>query len=309
MEFANNSSQPPVIQGAESAGQGFSFGPNAAQASAAANRILSIRESRNRDLSNAAAKIPDTEGGIKIELENVHFKYPTRNVSIFKGINITIEKGQFAALVGASGCGKTSIVSLLERFYDVQGGRILANGTDIASVNVYDYRRHLSLVAQEPTLFQGTLRDNILLGAAAADVTDAELHAVCRDASIHDFISSLPDGYNTEVGSRGVSLSGGQKQRVAIARALVRKPDVLLLDEATSSLDSESEKLVQKAFERAAAGRTMVVVAHRLATVQNADVIFVLGEGKVLEKGSHAELLRKKGVYWHMVSCLLPLSL
>ncbi|KAI1765345.1 P-loop containing nucleoside triphosphate hydrolase protein [Hypoxylon sp. FL1150] len=289
-----------VIQGSESAGQGFSFGPNAAQASAAANRILSIRESRNRDLSDAAAKIPDAAGGIKIELENVHFKYPTRNVSIFKGINITIEKGQFAALVGASGCGKTSIVSLLERFYDVQGGRILANGTDIASVNVYDYRRHLSLVAQEPTLFQGTLRDNILLGADMANVTDAELHAVCRDASIHDFISSLPDGYNTEVGSRGVSLSGGQKQRVAIARALVRKPDVLLLDEATSSLDSESEKLVQKAFERAAAGRTMVVVAHRLATVQNADVIFVLGEGKVLEKGSHVELLKKKGVYWHM---------
>ncbi|XXG94109.1 hypothetical protein Hte_000361 [Hypoxylon texense] len=289
-----------VIQGAESAGQGFSFGPNAAQASAAANRILSIRESRNRDTSAATARIPDTEGGIKIELRDVHFKYPTRNVSIFKGINITIEKGQFAALVGASGCGKTSIVSLLERFYDVQGGQILANGTDIASVNVYDYRRHLSLVAQEPTLFQGTLRENILLGADAAKATDAQLHAVCRDASIHDFIASLPEGYDTEVGSRGVSLSGGQKQRVAIARALARNPDVLLLDEATSSLDSESEKLVQKAFERAAAGRTMVVVAHRLATVQNADVIFVLGEGKVLEKGSHAELLRKKGVYWHM---------
>lgn len=296
-----------MIQGAESAGQGFSFGPNAAQASAAANRILSIRESRHRDASAATARIPDTEGGVKIELRDVHFKYPTRNVSVFKGISITIEKGQFAALVGASGCGKTSIVSLLERFYDVQGGRILANGVDIASVDVYDYRRHLSLVAQEPTLFQGTLRENILLGADVAGVTDAQLHAVCRDASIHDFIVSLPDGYNTEVGSRGVSLSGGQKQRVAIARALARNPDVLLLDEATSSLDSESEKLVQKAFERAATGRTMVVVAHRLATVQNADVIFVLGEGKVLEKGSHAELLRKKGVYWHMVSRLSSL--
>ncbi|KAI1376245.1 P-loop containing nucleoside triphosphate hydrolase protein [Hypoxylon crocopeplum] len=289
-----------VIQGAESAGQGFSFGPNAAQASAAANRILSIRESRNRDLSDETAKIPDTEGGIKIELRDVHFKYPTRDVSVFKGLNITIEKGQFAALVGASGCGKTSIVSLLERFYDVQRGQILANGTDIASVNVYEYRKHLSLVAQEPTLFQGTLRDNILLGVDSKSVSEDELHAVCRDASIHDFVVSLPEGYNTEVGSRGVSLSGGQKQRIAIARALIRRPDVMLLDEATSSLDSESEKLVQKAFERAAAGRTMVVVAHRLATVQNADVIFVLGEGKVLEKGSHVELLRKKGVYWHM---------
>ncbi|KAI1213770.1 P-loop containing nucleoside triphosphate hydrolase protein [Annulohypoxylon truncatum] len=289
-----------VINGAEAAGQGFSFGPNAAQASAAANRILSIRESRNRDLSDKTTNIPNTRGGIKIELRDVHFKYPSRNVSIFKGLNITIEKGQFAALVGASGCGKTSIISLLERFYDINRGQILANGTDIASVNVYDYRRHLSLVAQEPTLFQGTLRDNVLLGVDPATVTDAELHAVCRDASIHDFIVSLPDGYNTEIGSRGVSLSGGQKQRIAIARALIRRPNVLLLDEATSSLDSESEKLVQGAFERAAAGRTMVVVAHRLATVQNADVIFVLGEGKVLEKGSHAELLKKKGVYWHM---------
>lgn len=291
-----------MIQGAESAGQGFSFGPNVAQASAAANRILSIRKSRNHDLSDEKAKIPDAEGGLKIELRNVYFKYPTRNVSVFKGINLTIEKGQFAALVGASGCGKTSIVSLLERFYDVQHGQILANDTDIASVNVYDYRKHLSLVAQEPTLFQGTLRENILLGVDPSTITEDELHAVCRDASIHEFIVSLPEGYNTEVGSRGVSLSGGQKQRIAIARALIRKPNLLLLDEATSSLDSESEKLVQKAFERAAAGRTMICVAHRLATVQNADVIFVLGEGSVLEKGSHAELLRKRGVYWHMVS-------
>lgn len=290
-----------VILGAESAGQGFSFGPNAAQASSAANRILSVRESRNKDTKDTAT-IPDTEGGIKIELKDIHFKYPTRNVSIFKGIDLTIEKGQFAALVGASGCGKTSIVSLLERFYDVQRGQILANGTDITDVNVYDYRKHLSLVAQEANIFQGTLRDNILLGVDADTISDEQLHAVCRDASIHDFIISLPEGYSTEVGSKGVSLSGGQKQRLSIARALIRKPDILLLDEATSSLDSESEKLVQKAFERAASGRTMVVVAHRLATVQNADVIFVLGEGKVLEKGNHVELLKKKGVYWHMVS-------
>ncbi|KAI1176837.1 P-loop containing nucleoside triphosphate hydrolase protein [Nemania sp. FL0916] len=291
-----------VVQGAENAGQGFSFGPNAAQATAAANRILSIRESRNRDKSKPTGGFPEADGGggVKIELKDVHFRYPTRNVSVFKGINITIEKGQFAALVGASGCGKTSIISLLERFYDVNRGQILANGTDISSVDVYDYRKRLSLVAQEATLFQGTLRENILLGVDPESVSEDQLHAVCRDASIHDFIISLPDGYNTEIGSRGVSLSGGQKQRVAIARALIRQPEVLLLDEATSSLDSESEKLVQAAFERAANGRTMVVVAHRLATVQNADVIFVLGEGKVLERGSHVELLKKKGVYWNM---------
>ncbi|KXJ91481.1 P-loop containing nucleoside triphosphate hydrolase protein [Microdochium bolleyi] len=289
-----------VIQGAEAAGQGFSFGPNAAQATGAANRILSVRSTRHEAQAGENEHIADADGGIKLELKNVHFKYPTRDVNVFKNLNITIEKGQFAALVGASGCGKTSIISLLERFYDVPRGQILANGTDISHIDVHEYRKHLSLVAQEPTLFQGTLRENILLGMDIESVPEEELHAVCRDASIHDFIISLPDGYNTEIGSKGVSLSGGQKQRIAIARALARKPHVLLLDEATSSLDSESEKLVQAAFERAAEGRTMVVVAHRLATVQNADIIFVLGEGNVLEKGSHAELLKKKGVYWHM---------
>jgi ATP-binding cassette, subfamily B (MDR/TAP), member 1 len=290
-----------AIQGAEAAGQGLSFGPNAAQASAASNRIINMRESRNKDLISNEENIQDTEGGVKIELQDLHFKYPTRNVSVFKGLNITIEKGQFAALVGASGCGKTSIISLLERFYEPHKGRILANGKDIMDLNVYEYRKNLSLVAQEATLFQGTIRENVLLGVEPDSVTDEQLHQVCRDASIHDFIVSLPDGYNTDIGSKGVSLSGGQKQRVAIARALIRNPNILLLDEATSSLDSESEKLVQAAFERAGKGRTMVVVAHRLATVQNADIIFVLGEGKVLERGSHTELLKKRGVYWHMV--------
>lgn len=294
-----------VIQGAEAAGQGLSFGPNAAQATAASNRIMNMRDSKNMDSHDAAATITDTEGGVKIELRDAHFKYPTRNVSVFKGIDITVEKGQFAALVGPSGCGKTSIISLMERFYDLDKGAILCNGTNIYDLNVYEYRKNLSLVAQEPNMFQGTLRDNILLGVDPNTITDERLHEVCRDASIHDFISSLPDGYNTDIGSKGVSLSGGQKQRVAIARALIRDPKILLLDEATSSLDSESEKLVQAAFERAGKGRTMLVVAHRLATVQNADVIFVLGEGKVLEKGNHVELLKKKGVYWHMVRAVL----
>ncbi|GJC92408.1 ABC transporter transmembrane region [Colletotrichum higginsianum] len=289
-----------VFQGAEAAGQGLSFGPNAAQVTGASNRILNMRKSRNQDLIPATEKIPDADGGVQIELRDIHFKYPTRDVSVFKGLSLTVEKGQFAALVGASGCGKTSIVSLMERFYDVQKGAILCNGKNINDVNVYEYRKQLSLVAQEPTLFQGTIRENILLGVDDKAVTDEQLHQVCRDASIHDFIISLPEGYSTDIGSKGVSLSGGQKQRVAIARALIRNPNILLLDEATSSLDSESEKLVQAAFEKAGKGRTMLVVAHRLATVQNADVIFVLGEGKLLEKGSHSELLKKKGVYWHM---------
>jgi ATP-binding cassette, subfamily B (MDR/TAP), member 1 len=291
-----------VIQGAEAAGNGLSFGPNAAQASAASNRILHARETRNRDNASLDEKVQDTEGGVKIELEDVHFKYPTRNVSIFKGLNITIEKGQFAALVGASGSGKTSIVSLLERFYDPHKGRILFNGKNVADVNVYEYRKLLSLVAQEATLFQGTIRENVLLGVDAEDVTEEQLHEACRDASIHDFIQSLPEGYNTDIGSKGVNLSGGQKQRIAIARALIRNPRVLLLDEATSSLDSDTEKLIQATFERVAKGRTTVAVAHRLSTIQRADVIYVLGEGKVLEKGTHNELLKKRGVYWHMVS-------
>lgn len=191
------------------------------------------------------------------------------------------------------------------RFYDLDKGRILLNGKDSTDINVFEYRKYFSLVAQEATLFQGTLRENILLGVDPSSITDEQLHQACRDASIHDFIVSLPEGYNTGIGSRGVSLSGGQKQRVAIARALIRDPKVLLLDEATSSLDSESEKLVQAAFERAKEGRTMLVVAHRLATVQNADVIFVLGDGQLLEQGSHVELLKKRGVYWHMVSSLI----
>ncbi|RDL36738.1 putative leptomycin B resistance protein pmd1 [Venustampulla echinocandica] len=287
-----------VINGAESAGSLLSFGPNIAQASAAANRILSFRIRQNKD-AKEPLEIPDAEGGVKIELRDLWFKYPTRDIPIFHGLNLTIEKGQFAALVGPSGCGKTSIVSLLERFYDVQKGKIMCNNANIADLPTSSYRKLISLVAQEPTLFQGTIKENILLGVDESTPT-ATLHQVCRDAEIHDFIMSLPEGYNTDVGTKGIALSGGQKQRIAIARALIRDPKMLLLDEATSSLDSESEKLVQAAFERAGKGRTMVVVAHRLATVQNADVIFVLGEGKVLEQGDHQSLLKRRGVYYQM---------
>ena len=179
----------------------------------------------------------------------------------------------------------------------------------MSDLNLRNYRRDISLVAQEPNLFDGTLRENILLGLEHDDgaATDEEMYQACRDAGIHDFIVSLPEGYATEVGTKGVALSGGQKQRISIARALIRNPRLLLLDEATSNLDSETERQVQAVFERTKAERTMVVVAHRLATVQNADVIFVLGDGKVLEKGNHAALLKKKGVYYQMVS-ISPLS-
>ncbi|KAK8037862.1 ABC transporter BEA3 [Apiospora marii] len=301
-----------IIQGSENAGIALGLAPNAAQAFTAANRILHVQTSAESDPTPSgdvnkrgdSSIIPDTEGGAQIELRNIHFSYPTRrDVPVFRGTSLTIEKGQYAAIVGPSGCGKTTIISLLERFYDLEAdsGDIFCNGTNINTLDRYSYRRDLSLVAQEPTMFQGTIRDNILLGAPEPEhISQARLEEVCHDASIHDFIASLPDGYGTDVGQRGVSLSGGQKQRIALARALIRNPKVLLLDEATSALDSESERAVQGALERARRGRTMVVVAHRLSTIQTADVIFVLDKGDVLERGTHQELLKLRGRYWNM---------
>ncbi|KAI1101231.1 P-loop containing nucleoside triphosphate hydrolase protein [Jackrogersella minutella] len=290
-----------VVQGAMGAGQWLSFGPNIAQATAAANRIQAMRH-KDEDNQGTALNEPvdDEKRGVKIELRDVWFQYPTRDVPVLNGLNITIEKGQFAAIVGPSGCGKTSVISLLERFYRVKNGSITYNDIDIDSIDLTDYRKSMSLVAQEPSLFNGTIRENILLGVAPGTVTDEELEQVCRDAEIHDFVNSLPEGYQTKVGIKGILLSGGQKQRISIARALIRNPRLLLLDEATSNLDSETEKLVQGVFERTKKSRTMIVVAHRLATIQNADVIFVLGDGQVLETGTHISLLQKRGVYHGM---------
>lgn len=179
------------------------------------------------------------------------------------------------------------------------------NGLSVSDLCIKSYRKEISLVSQEPNLFDGTLRENILLGVDEESTSDEQLHQACRDAEIHDFIISLPDGYDTRVGTRGVTLSGGQKQRLAIARALIRNPRLLLLDEATSNLDAETERTVQAVFERNRKNRTMVAVAHRLATVQNADVIFVLSDGRVAERGDHASLLAKKGIYYQMVSFIL----
>ena len=246
------------------------------------------------------APLPPAPSGAALTFQNVHFAYKSRNLPVLSNLSLTIQPGQFAALVGASGCGKSTTISLLERFYDPTAGTVLYNGTDITRLDPAAYRQEVSLVSQEPTLYEGTIRENI--GLSVASATDAQIESACRDAQMHEFIVSLPDGYATRLGPKGMSLSGGQKQRLALARALLRAPRLLLLDEATSSLDSASEKLVQAAIERAAGagGRTVVAVAHRLATVQKADVIFVLGSGRVLEKGDHQELLRKRGVYWQM---------
>lgn len=203
------------------------------------------------------------------------------------------------AFVGPSGHGKSSLVSLLERYYDPVSGCIKFDGTDISTVSLKSYRSNLALVQQEPTLYQGTIRENIALGLEK-DATDDEILYACRQANIYDFIMSLPDGLATACGSRGSLVSGGQRQRIAIARALIRKPRLLFLDEATSALDTESERIVQAALDKAKEGRTTVAIAHRLSTIKDADQIFVLVDGRIVERGTHDELLTIKGVYYNM---------
>ncbi|CAL9779206.1 unnamed protein product [Musa acuminata subsp. burmannicoides] len=238
-----------------------------------------------------------------IDIRGVDFAYPARpDVVIFKGFSLSIEAGKSTALVGQSGSGKSTVIGLIERFYDPLKGSVKIDGRDIKSYNLRSLRRHIGMVGQEPTLFAGTIRENIAYGTEGAST--AEIEAAARAANAHDFISCLKDGYDTYCGDRGVQLSGGQKQRIAIARAIMKNPAILLLDEATSALDSQSEKVVQEALERLMAERTSVVVAHRLSTIRNCDLIAVLDKGVVVEKGTHAALLAKglKGSYYALVS-------
>jgi ATP-binding cassette subfamily B (MDR/TAP) protein 1 len=223
-----------------------------------------------------------------------------------------IQKGQFAAFVGASGCGKSTMIALLERFYDPSTGSLRIANKPVPGLNPRLYRRIVSLVQQEPTLFQGSIRENIALGVdvpsteesapAATSVSDADIEAALRAANAWDFVSSLPDGVHTAAGSNGTQLSGGQRQRIAIARSLIRNPRVLLLDEATSALDTESEKIVQSALAEAAkkGDRITVAVAHRLSTIKDADVICVFYGGRIVEKGTHGELIAQGGMYRKM---------
>ncbi|XP_048434899.1 ABC transporter B family member 15-like [Pyrus x bretschneideri] len=239
-----------------------------------------------------------------IELHDIHFAYPARpDVMIFKGFSIKIEAGKSTALVGQSGSGKSTIIGLIERFYDPIKGEVKIDGRDVKSYHLKSLRKHIALVSQEPTLFAGTIRENIVYGVSDK-VDELEVVEAASAANAHDFIAGLKDGYDTSCGDRGVQLSGGQKQRIAIARAILRNPVVLLLDEATSALDSQSEKVVQDALERVMVGRTSVVVAHRLSTIQNSDMIAVLDKGQVVEKGTHSSLLAKgpTGAYFSLVN-------
>jgi len=236
----------------------------------------------------------------EIEFKDVCFRYPTRpENSVLKGISFKAAQGKTIALVGASGCGKSTSIQLIERFYDPTHGEVLLDGHNVKDLNIHFLREQIGMVGQEPVLFAESIMDNIKRGIPKGmNVTNEQIYTVAKMANAHDFISALPEGYNTMVGDRGAALSGGQKQRVAIARALVRNPKVLLLDEATSALDSESEKIVQDALDKAAKGRTTIVIAHRLSTIQNADEICVIMRGRIAERGTHEELMEKKGFYY-----------
>ncbi|CCX10116.1 Similar to Multidrug resistance protein 1A; acc. no. P21447 [Pyronema omphalodes CBS 100304] len=294
-----------IVFGGQAAGFLFGFTTNLTKAHAAANNIIHLRTStppiNTSTGSPMPSETPDDGAEVPaIEFRHVRFTYPTRpTIPVLRNCNLRILPGERIGLVGASGCGKSTIIALLERFYDTTSGDILIHGTPLKSLDVHQYRSSVALVSQEPTLYQGSVRDNITLGARG-EVNDEAVEKAARSANIHDFILSLPQGYLTDVGTKGVALSGGQRQRLAIARALVRDPRILLLDEATSALDTESERVVQEAVERASRGRTVIAVAHRLSTVREFDRVLVLAGGRVVEEGSHQELVEKRGRYWGM---------
>jgi subfamily B ATP-binding cassette protein MsbA len=259
----------------------------------AARRLFSALDVEPTIVDPADAK-PLPAGDGVIALDNVSFSYGGEIPALTK-VSITAKRGETVALVGPSGGGKSSILNLIPRFYDVTGGAVTLDGHDVRSVTLASLRDRIALVTQEPFLFDDTIRANIAY--ARPDATDAQIQAAAEQAAAHEFISALPGGYDTGVGEAGARLSGGQRQRIAIARAFLKDAPILLLDEATSALDTESEAQVQAALERLMAGRTTILIAHRLSTVKGADRIYVIDKGQVVETGTHAELVRLKGLY------------
>ena len=257
-------------------------------------RFLDVMETESeiRDADNAA-ELTDVKGHVRYD--HVSFHYSDDETPVLSDISIDIPAGKSIALVGPSGSGKTTICSLLPRFYDVTGGSITVDGKDIRGLTLKSLRSQIGMVQQDDYLFDGTIKDNIAYGKPGA--TDEEIIKAAKCASIHDFIMELPDGYDTYVGERGTRLSGGQKQRISIARVFLKNPPILILDEATSALDNESERWIQKSLEELSKNRTTITIAHRLSTIRDADEIIVITEDGIAERGTHADLLEKNGLY------------
>ncbi|KAJ4147107.1 hypothetical protein LMH87_001654 [Akanthomyces muscarius] len=297
-----------IIFSGEAAALFFQYTTSITKAGTAINYILRLRRTRILYDSDSEQKPSDAEKsnepikGKEVICDNIHFAYPLRpSLKVLRGIDIGIRPGSMVAFVGASGCGKSTMIALLQRFYDPTSGQLRLDGLDAKEYDRSQYRRDIALVQQEPVLYQGSIRHNISLGIEYGEPSEADIISACQQANVWEFVSSLPDGLRTTCGSQGLSLSGGQRQRIAIARALIRAPRLLLLDEATSALDTESEKVVKEALDRAAAGRTTIAVAHRLSTIRDADTIVVFGKGHIVERGTHEELIAQKGVYYEMV--------